>query len=345
MKKRTLVQKFQPNSKGKDYITGDIHGMYDLLMYHLKNSLNFNFKKDRLFIVGDLIDRGQQSVECLKLLNNDWCFSILGNHESMMLSSYYHEHIKHDLIFKVWLKDAVQKWLNGHGKWFNSLLEETQEELVDIALGLPLFIELETKQGKKIGISHGDFYLEDWNDIYPLITEYDNKINYLTNQLETTNDKNTIQQILDSNVYFLPRELELFLWERSKYNDMHAFDNDNYHVKNIDLITVGHSVIQYKPNEFNQVYKEPFLIGNTLYLDSGTCMPYYQKEMIKILDRSVNKIKNNINTYNQDEYVKNINKMETMQSKIFQMEHFLEDKPFSISFYDVDKQKVIQFPV
>ena len=25
MKKRTLVQKFQPNSKGKDYITGDIH--------------------------------------------------------------------------------------------------------------------------------------------------------------------------------------------------------------------------------------------------------------------------------------------------------------------------------
>lgn len=34
MKKRTLVQKFQPNLKGKDYIVGDIHGIYDLLMYH-----------------------------------------------------------------------------------------------------------------------------------------------------------------------------------------------------------------------------------------------------------------------------------------------------------------------
>ena len=80
-------------------------------------------------------------------------------------------------------------------------------------------------------------------------------------------------------------------------------------------------------------------------MDSGACMPYYQQKMIKILDRSINKIKNNINTHNPDEYVKNINKMETMQSKIFQMEHFLKNKPFSISFYDVDQQKVIQFPV
>ena len=48
------------------------------------------------------------------------------------------------------VKRCCSKWLNGHGKWFNSLLEETQEELVDIVLGLPLFIELETKHGKKL---------------------------------------------------------------------------------------------------------------------------------------------------------------------------------------------------
>ena len=51
------IQHFTINKIGKDYVVGDIHGMFKALYKNLE-SMNFNFKTDRLFSVGDLCDRG-----------------------------------------------------------------------------------------------------------------------------------------------------------------------------------------------------------------------------------------------------------------------------------------------
>ena len=58
--------KISRNAKGKDFIVGDIHGHYDLLMEGLER-ISFCKQNDRLFSVGDLIDRGPESLKCMSL--------------------------------------------------------------------------------------------------------------------------------------------------------------------------------------------------------------------------------------------------------------------------------------
>lgn len=81
----TLHRKFERNQRGRDFFVGDIHGEYDLLLFQLKVA-GFNEKYDRLFALGDLINHGPDSVNCLMLLKADWFFSVKGNHEEMLLS-------------------------------------------------------------------------------------------------------------------------------------------------------------------------------------------------------------------------------------------------------------------
>jgi serine/threonine protein phosphatase 1 len=76
----SLNKTFLANTHGRDFIVGDIHGQLDDLIQQLKEEL-FDFSNDRLFALGDLIDRGMQSKECLELLQKPWFFSVIGNHE------------------------------------------------------------------------------------------------------------------------------------------------------------------------------------------------------------------------------------------------------------------------
>ena len=77
------------NKKGDDHIIGDLHGNFALLDTVL-NSLN---PDDRLFIVGDLVDRGKDSLGVvLKIIefqikHPGKLFVIKGNHEDMCLQA------------------------------------------------------------------------------------------------------------------------------------------------------------------------------------------------------------------------------------------------------------------
>ena len=67
----------------------DIHGQYNA-MRKLLESVDVNFEKDQLVVLGDLIDRGPHSVKVLKYLRQlkikypKNVFVIIGNHEVMM---------------------------------------------------------------------------------------------------------------------------------------------------------------------------------------------------------------------------------------------------------------------
>jgi len=53
--------RFACNAVGRDFAVGDIHGCFS----HLRRSLEaigFDASVDRLFSVGDLIDRGPESI-------------------------------------------------------------------------------------------------------------------------------------------------------------------------------------------------------------------------------------------------------------------------------------------
>ena len=77
---------FSVNKKGTDFFVGDIHGHYDLLIQTLKSIGFDNEKGDRLFSVGDIINRGPDSDKCIELLIQSWFFAVLGNHEDLLLS-------------------------------------------------------------------------------------------------------------------------------------------------------------------------------------------------------------------------------------------------------------------
>ena len=66
---------------------GDVHGYADTLLA-LLDSLNLS-SRDRVVLLGDLVDRGPRSCEVIRIAReNPQIFSVLGNHEEMMLNSF-----------------------------------------------------------------------------------------------------------------------------------------------------------------------------------------------------------------------------------------------------------------
>ena len=64
------------------YAMGDIHGCFDEFQ-GLLESINFDHQKDRLYLVGDLINRGPDSLAVMEYLlaHQDSILPVLGNHD------------------------------------------------------------------------------------------------------------------------------------------------------------------------------------------------------------------------------------------------------------------------
>ena len=153
-----MIKKLKNNTVGKDYFVGDIHGCYEQLMEALEK-IKFNPDVDRLISVGDLVDRGPDSVKCLNLLKELWFHAVSGNHEDMMIKSFRFEWPTHNYI------------QNG-GRWFFHLPYEQQEELVLLAdTKMPLVIEVETDIGT-IGVIHANAP-DDWQKYHQLNDDED----------------------------------------------------------------------------------------------------------------------------------------------------------------------------
>lgn len=79
------VLRFPANILGRDFVVGDLHGCLEPLG-RLMEAVHFHPGRDRLFSVGDLIDRGPFSMACLKMLRMPWFHAVRGNHEQRLIA-------------------------------------------------------------------------------------------------------------------------------------------------------------------------------------------------------------------------------------------------------------------
>jgi len=74
-----------PSYRGRLLIVGDIHGCFDELMT-LLDEVKFQQGIDQVLCVGDLVSKGPKSEEVVTFLRTQGFFSVVGNHETGLLS-------------------------------------------------------------------------------------------------------------------------------------------------------------------------------------------------------------------------------------------------------------------
>lgn len=174
------VQRFSKNETGRDFVVGDIHGCFDDLCGEM-DRVEFDPAKDRIFSVGDLVDRGPLSADAISWIGQDWFHAVRGNHEQMAIGVAAG---RHDLA----------NYLQNGGGWFLSMDEEHQQRMAAALDTLPLCIEVETSAGL-VGIVHADIAGNDWKAF--------------TDQLESPRSNNHAKALA-----------ETAMWSRDRIRDM-----------------------------------------------------------------------------------------------------------------------------
>ncbi len=138
---------------GRDFCVGDIHGCFHLVKQAL-DAVNFDPTVDRLFCVGDLVDRGPYSELALEFLREPWVFAIRGNHEQMVLDLYADGELDEAAL-------AFNVARNGMGWWLQTPLERRAALLEEFSK-LPVAMEVTTARGL-VGMVHAEVPLGmDW---------------------------------------------------------------------------------------------------------------------------------------------------------------------------------------
>lgn len=138
----SLFRVVEQNTLGRDFVLGDIHGAFDMVLKGMKD-VEFNHKVDRIFSVGDLIDRGPGSHRALEFLEKSYVFAARGNHD--------------DEFSKLSLEDMrTLGSINWEGmKWISSVSDEKLLAIREKFASLPIAIQVQTSRGT-VGILHGD---------------------------------------------------------------------------------------------------------------------------------------------------------------------------------------------
>jgi serine/threonine protein phosphatase 1 len=135
------------NEHGRDFVMADIHGTYEVVAAALRG-VRFDWARDRLFSVGDLVDRGPESRRALPFIRNPRINPILGNHEDMFLEMYESTDTPPEAV----LRYVTSR--NGMG-WWMDLTQAERMEMIHAFRSLPIAMEIETARGM-VGLTHAE---------------------------------------------------------------------------------------------------------------------------------------------------------------------------------------------
>jgi len=261
-----IIRKIGPNVDGRDFVVGDLHGCYDSLIGLLKY-VKFNPSIDRLFSTGDVTDRGPKPLESIGLLHKKWFFSVLGNHEEILLN-------KLNMI----RNNQIQSFSNQELDFLNKV-KIYEKNILD----LPLIYEVEHLIHGKVYITHAEILpehlmtnFEDHDNSWSI--EYNKTIDAMlkfdfTTQLESFFAKQSIHQNLSQNLS------QKIIWSRKIVNKFYnnnkqfiekgnfSFLKENKFSQNLKIFC-GHNIVPF-----------PMKIGQQYYVDTGAALGYSTKEI------------------------------------------------------------------
>ena len=106
------------------YCISDIHGCYDEFKALLKK-INFT-GTDTLYVLGDVIDRGPESIKCLRyIMGASNVHLLMGNHEQMMLDALASDYERDESLMRHWFE-------NGGNKTLQELCKLSKDEQISI---------------------------------------------------------------------------------------------------------------------------------------------------------------------------------------------------------------------
>lgn len=148
---------FGPNPLGRDYAVGDIHGHFSRLEATLERA-RFDPSRDRLFSVGDLVDRGPESPRALEWLEQPWFHAVQGNHEVLTW-----QYVSGDPELD------RRHYLSSGGAWFMDSPVAFQRQCAERLARLPVALEVETAKGL-IGLVHAHCPFPSWTTLRDYLT-------------------------------------------------------------------------------------------------------------------------------------------------------------------------------
>ena len=129
------------------YCISDIHGCHDEFIYLLEE-INFDPTHDTLYVIGDVIDRGDRPIDCLRYIMNakNSIHLLRGNHEIMMLD-YFSD--PNSLYGERWFRNGNKVTLEQ----LCSLPGIEREKILRYVRGRPLYKTVAIA-GKRYFLSH-----------------------------------------------------------------------------------------------------------------------------------------------------------------------------------------------
>lgn len=150
----------EKNVVGRDFVVGDIHGAFEMVNAAMRQ-VNFDRFKDRLFCVGDLIDRHWNSHQVLDFLVEPYVYAIRGNHDHWFAALDLEE-----------IREFGNLGVNGMG-WVQAVSDEKLLAIRDRLSMLPYAMQIQT-QHFTVGLVHADIPDKlNWQKFIGLLEAHD----------------------------------------------------------------------------------------------------------------------------------------------------------------------------
>lgn len=162
------------------YVLSDIHG--DRAAFDAILSIIDLQPDDHLYILGDVIDRGQYGIELLQRIRAmENCTLLLGNHEYMMINALRHPEAGR--FMRIWRKNSCDYTYQQ----FQKLSPADQEDLLQYLESLPVEMEVEVDAKQYVLVHAAPMELYDrlnWNYRSPTEFAVWHRLRFETDLLE-----------------------------------------------------------------------------------------------------------------------------------------------------------------